>query len=226
MTETRKRSTFLLEILLIMALAAVAYSQIVIPVASMGTLTHFGQSRTVSGKFAPLVAVTLDLRTALKDPDTSPYRFPEDGLTGEVTAATGVDFLLPTHTQIQLLAPDTRQRAAAVGTPVLRGMVAIAVLLLLLRMVRTLRLGDPFVPANAHRMYLMAATVGVGLPVADLVGQWGRQGVLNNPRVAPLVVPESYHLPLLPIAIGLAIAVAAEVFRQGASMRTELAGLV
>src|SRR6185437_3112349 len=120
MTETRKRSPRLLEVLLIMALVAVAYSQIVVPVGSMGTLTHFGQSRAVSGKFAPLVAVTLDLRTALKDPETSPYRFPEpDTANGPVTAATGIEFLLPSHTQIQLLAPDTRQRAAALGTPVI-----------------------------------------------------------------------------------------------------------
>jgi hypothetical protein len=75
-------------------------------------------------------------------------------------------------------------------------------------------------------MYAIAATVGLGGLLADLLGQWGRQGILNNPRVAPFVVPESYHLSLMPLAIGLAIAVAAEWFRQGTSLRAAVEGLV
>ena len=42
----------------------------------------------------------------------------------------------------------------------------------------------------------------------------------------PLIVHESYRLSLLPLAIGLAIAVGAEVFRQGTSLRADVDGLV
>lgn len=122
--------------------------------------------------------------------------------------------------------PDFRQRVGLIGTTTLRGLLAIAVLALLLFMVRTLRSGDPFVPANARRIYAIAAIVGIGGLLTDLLGQWGRHGVLEHPRIAPLVDPESYHLSLLPLAVGVAIAVAAEVFRQGTSLRADVDGLV
>jgi hypothetical protein len=222
MTTVGKRSgsAVLLQLLLIVAIASVAYSQVFLPLTSIGSrpwpLAH--------GRYATNVEVTLDYRTVLKDPHTDPFRFPE--LVGLVHRGDGLEFLLPTRTRVQVLDPDVRQRVGLIGTPILRGLLAIAVLTLLLLMVRTLRLGDPFVPANARRIYAIAATVGIGGLLADLLGQWGRHGVLDNPRVAPFIVRESYHLSLMPLAIGLAIAVAAEVFRQGISLRADVDGLV
>jgi len=222
MTPVRKRggSAVLLQALLMVAIASVAYSQVFLPLTTIASrpwpLAH--------GRYATNVEVTLDYPTVLKDPDTNPFRFP--ALVGVFPRGDALEFLLPTRTRVQVFDPDVRQRVGLIGTPILRGLLAITVLVLLLLMVRTLRLGDPFVPANARRIYAIAATVGIGGPLVDLLGQWGRHGVLDNPRVAPFVVRESYHLSLLPLAIGVAIAVAAEVFRQGISLRADVDGLV
>ena len=221
MTTARKpaRSAVVLELLLIVAIVAVAYGQVFVPLTSIGGL------KPLTGRYVPSIEVTLDLRTALKE-QTNPYRFPDMPVGTVITSADGLEFGLPTRTFVEIWAPDARQRVAGIGTRAIRGLLAIAILMLLLLMVRTLRSGDPFVPANARRMYAIAATVGIGLPLADLLDQWGRHGILDNPRVAPFVMRESYHLSLLPIAIGLAIAVAAEVFRQGSSLRADVDGLV
>lgn len=222
MTTVRKRvgSAVLLEFLLIVAMASVAYSQVFVPLTSIGGL------RSMTGRYVPSVEVTLDYRTVLKDPHTDPFRFPELSTNGPITPGNGLEFLLPTRTKVSVWEPDFRQRIGVIGTPTLRGLLAIAILVLLLLMVRTLRSGDPFVPANARRMYAIAASVGLGGLLADLLGQWGRHGVLEHPIVAPLVIRESYHLSLMPLAIGVAIAVAAEVFRQGTLLRADVDGLV
>ena len=211
-------SIVILQVLLIVAMASVAYSQVFLPLTGPGGLW------SSPGRYAPSVDVTLDYRTVLKDPNTSPFRFPETSYLPP--GDPPLEFLLPTRTHVTVYEPDLRQRVGLIGTTSLRGLLAIAVLLFLLLMVRTLRSGDPFVPANARRMYAIAATVGIGGPLADLLGQWGRHGVLDNPKVAPLIIRESYHLSLMPLAIGVAIAVAAEVFRQGISLRADVEGLV
>jgi hypothetical protein len=218
--RTRFRgSAIVLELLLIAAMVSIAYSQVFIPLTGPD-----GVGPTISGRSAPSVEVTLAYPAVLSDSDISPFRFP--ALVGEVAPGDGVEFLLPTRTRVAVLSPDLRQRVGVIGTPTLRGLLAIAVLGLLLLMVRTLRSGDPFLPANARRLYAIAAIVGVGGLLTDLLGQWGRHAILDKPKVAQLVVHEPYHLSLMPLAIGMAIAVAAEVFRQGTSLRADVDGLV
>jgi hypothetical protein len=54
---------------------------------------------------------------------------------------------------------------------------------------------------------------------------WGEAAVLAHPTVAPYVL-HGTDVSLVPLAVGLGIAVAAEVFRQGAELREEVEGLV
>lgn len=232
MTFARKRigSAVILQVLLIVAMVSVAYSQVLLPLTNpSGELWRLlpDRLRWLSDGHMPSVEVTLDYPTVLKEPvhPNGPFRFP-DPPTHVSPGESWLEFLLPSRTEVVVYQPDFRQRVGLIGTTTLRGLLAIAVLALLLFMVRTLRSGDPFVPANARRIYAIAAIVGIGGPLTDLLGQWGRHGVLEHPRIAPLVVPESYHLSLLPLAIGLAIAVAAEVFRQGIALRADVDGLV
>lgn len=121
--------------------------------------------------------------------------------------------------------PDFQQRLGLIGAPVLAGILAIVVLVLLRRIVRTLRQGDPFVPVNARRLWLIALLVGVGGQAAALLVEWGRWGILRHPSVEPYVEID-FDPTYLPLPAGLVLLVLAEVFRQGAKLREDVAGLV
>ncbi|CAA9360050.1 MAG: hypothetical protein AVDCRST_MAG16-2981 [uncultured Frankineae bacterium] len=97
---------------------------------------------------------------------------------------------------------------------------------LLLGVVRTLRLGDPFTVANARRLTALAALVVVGgllLPVL--------QGISHASVVEPLVASDGsstwvLEIELWPASVGVLIAFLAEVFSRGARLREDVEGLV
>jgi hypothetical protein len=145
---------------------------------------------------------------------------------GAIGPGDAVELVLPTRTDVGVYGDlDLRQLLGLVGSEVLTGLVTMAVLVLLLRLVVTLRHGDPFVPANARRLYSIAAVVGIGGQAVVLLEAWGRKGVLEHPAIAPYVFPD-VHVSIVPMLAGLGVAVAAEVFRQGAALREDVEGLV
>lgn len=209
----------MLEYLLLAAIAVVAILAIVQPIVGPGGL-GIGSGR-VFGQ-APSVEATIDASRVRVE--TVP-ELPSLAERGEVAAGEAVEFTVPTGSTVSVLAPDWRQRLGLIGAEVLGGLVAIAVLLLLLALVRSLRNGDPFVAANARRLYAMATVVALGGQAAVLLAAWGRAIVLSSPLVAPYVV-EEFEITFLPLLAGVGIAVAAEVFRQGTALRHEVEGLV
>ncbi|MBC9732032.1 DUF2975 domain-containing protein [Nocardioides marmotae] len=92
-------------------------------------------------------------------------------------------------------------------------------------MVRRTTGGAPFIAANARRLYLIAAAVGLGGQAVVLLEAWGRATVLNHPQIAPYV-HSGVEISFSPLLAGLGVAVAAEVFRQGAALRADVEGLV
>lgn len=179
-----------------------------------GTGSVFGESPSVDA----------DIDASRVRIDTEPD-LPTLAEQGEIAPGDGVEMTIPTGTTVTVYEPDWRQRLGLVGSEVLGGLVTIAVLTLLLRLVRSLRLGDPFVPANARRLYAIAIAIGVGGQATVLLGAWGRAQVLGHPLVEPYVVSD-FYVTFLPLLAGLGVAVAAEVFRQGTALREEVAGLV
>jgi hypothetical protein len=169
----------------------------------------------------PTVDTTLDLEsvTVTTDPALSTL----EGRT--VEPGDGVEFAVPTGTEVAVFGPDLRQRLAFVATPVVGGLLAVGVLWLLLRVTHTLRRGDPFVAANARRLYLIAALVGIGGQATALLATWGELGILRHPDVAPYVLVDT-STTIVPLFAGLGVAVAAEVFRQGTLLRADVEGLV
>jgi hypothetical protein len=169
----------------------------------------------------PTVEVTLDTATVNIDTD------PELPTLADRTieAGVGTEFLVPTGTKLAVYTPDWRQRLALAGTPVLGGLLGIGVLGLLLHITRTLRRGDPFVASNARRLYVIAALVGIGGQAVVALTAWGRLGILRHPEVAPYVLTD-VSTTIVPLLAGFGIAVAAEVFRQGARLKAEVEGLV
>jgi hypothetical protein len=210
-------STTALEGALLVALVAVAIFGVIRPAIGpagleLGTGPVFGA--------LPSVEATLDARNVqITTEPTLPT------LDGMVEPGDGMEFAIPTGTEVVIFVPDLAQRLGFAGVSVLRGTLVLAVLGLLLAVTRTLRRGDPFVAANARRLYLIAGLVGIGGQAVVGLSVWARWQVLTHPSVAPYVVPE-HELSFAPLVAGLGIAVAAEVFRQGTSLRDEVEGLV
>jgi hypothetical protein len=142
----------------------------------------------------------------------------------EVPTGRG-EFSGPYEAQVNVYSPTTTQRTAFVGAGLAESLATVTVLLLLLRIVRSLRLGDPFDLANARRLRRIAAAVVFGGTGASALQSWGEHLVLSDSAIRPFV-QEQLHVTLLPLVIGLGVLLLAEVFRRGALMRAELTGLV
>jgi hypothetical protein len=172
-SRTGRFSATALEAVLVAAIVGVAILGVIRP--AIGPAGLGLGSGPVFGRL-PSLEVTLD---AAAVEITTQSDLPV--AVGTFEYGDGMEFLIPTGTRVYLLNPSVTQRLGLAAAPVLAGLLAVAVLSLLLAITRTLRRGDPFIGANAHRLYLIA---------------------------------------------GLGIAVAAEVFRQGAQLRREVEGLV
>lgn len=217
--QVRRSAATLLELVLAAAIVLTALLGVVRPLigpAGLGIGTG-----SVFGRY-PSVEATIDLTKVRVQ--TSP-ELPTLGGGGEVASGDALEATIPYRTTIGVYDPDLRQFIGLIGSEILTGLLTVAVLALLLLIVRTLRRGDPFVPGNARRLYLIAALVGIGGEAAAALRAWGEAGVLAHAAVAPYVL-QGTHIGLVPLAVGLGIAVTAEVFRQGAELRAEVEGLV
>ncbi len=217
--SVRRWAAEALEAVLVVGLVATALLGVVRPVLGPGAL-GIG-SGSVFGTY-PQVPATLDAE-AVRVELTPGLPSLSDG--GEVAAGDALEMTFPTGVSVGVYDPDLAQTLSLIGSEVLVGLVTVAVLALLLLIVRSLRHGDPFVPANARRLYAIAAAVGVGGQAALLLRSWGEHAVLQHPLVAPYVLQEA-TLSWLPLLAGLGVAVAAEVFRQGTALRRDVEGLV
>lgn len=143
---------------------------------------------------------------------------------GAVTS--GPVTLSGTHqVEITFAHPDVQQRVLPALPEIAGSLQLILILGLLLRMARTLREGDVFVPANARRLHTAAAAIvamGVLGPLADAV----TTSLLIGDAVVDSVVPFTYTLSAEPILLALLVAALAEVFRRGARLREDTEGLV
>lgn len=217
-TRTKRSVIATLELLLLLAVVAVAVLGVVRPLTGP---TGLGLGRgSVFGVY-PSVEATIDAEQVLIR--TDPVL---PSLSNRVVeAGDAVEATLPTRTTVAVFDPDARQFLGLVGSEVLRGLLAIVVLLGLLLLVRSLRQGDPFTPVNARRLYAIAAAVGIGGQGAVLLHAWGRASVISDSPLSPYLV-QDVHISALPLLAGLGMAVAAEVFRQGAALRADVEGLV
>ena len=195
------RRTSVLEALLVVALVLTTVGAVLLPLAGPG-----GLGLDVGGS----LSVEAELRDPALPPEVpgAPLR-----LTEPVTA-TAV-----------LQEPTAPQRLGLVGGSVAKGATALAVLVLLLQIARTLRNGDVFVPVNARRLQVIAGVIAVGGLGSQLLEQVGRAAALFDPSIEDRVVG-TFGLSLLPLAVAFGVGVAAEVFRQGAALRADVEGLV
>lgn len=144
---------------------------------------------------------------------------------GEFQPGDGLEFVPRLEATIVVNSPDFRQSVLIGWVPLLSGLATIGVMILAIGILRTMRRGDVFVASNVRRLYAIAGIVAVGGCVLQALSIWGYLGVVDNPSAAPYVVP-SWEISWVPLVAGLAVAVGAEVFRQGLRLRDDTAGLV
>jgi hypothetical protein len=107
----------------------------------------------------------------------------------------------------------------------LAGAVTVVALALFVLMVRDLRRGDLFRGANLHRLYVVAAVIGVGGTLSEVLLAWGRTAVLQADRLGGAAALD-WTVSLNPLILGGALLVVAEALRQGIRMRADTEGLV
>jgi hypothetical protein len=215
-------------ILVLALLSAAAFGLFRTALSPVGFGDHVpGVVRDVGGRvfgdqyFGEAPAVRTELRqTVIVTTSPRLYSYGADAIPNGRGEFSG-----PFEAQVNDYIPTTAQRVAFLGAGIVESVATIAVLLLLLLITRTLRLGDPFVLANARRLRLIAVAVIIGGTGASALHAWGAHLVLTDAAIAPLV-HEQLHITLLPLAAGLGVLLLAEVFRRGALMRDDLEGLV
>lgn len=132
------------------------------------------------------------------------------------------EFSGPFEARVSVFAPDFTQRVGLLGGQLLAVLLAFGILLLLVRMVRTLRRDEgPFTSANANRLRSIAWLVGAGGTASSLLVAWGQWLVLNDAAIAPFV-DNRFEINVLPLLAGAGIYVFAELFRRGAAMHADL----
>lgn len=127
--------------------------------------------------------------------------------------------------------PDALERLMLVLPTLLVQAAALVVLFLVLRVVRSLGQGDPFVPANVRRLYTIALTTilaAILVPTADaFAGLFLQHGVVpQDGMVLASFTLSPRSAPLVALLAGLLLAALAEVFRRGTRMRDDVEGLV
>lgn len=120
--------------------------------------------------------------------------------------------------------PSPQQAWTAAVPQVLDGLLIGTGAWLILRLARTLRAGDPFTPANARRLTLLALVVGIGSTASQMLHIASTLAVLDIAPGGPYVA--GGVISFLPLLLMLALAALAEVFRRGARMAQDVEGLV
>ena len=103
-------------------------------------------------------------------------------------------------------------------------LLALAVLVLMRRIVRSVVAGDPFVEENVRRLRIIGWLVALS-PILLVLAQIARSELVSRSTVADLVLSH-ITIALVPILIGGLLLVLAEVFAEGIRLRKDTEGLV
>ena len=97
--------------------------------------------------------------------------------------------------------------------------------ILLYEVARSLRTGDPFQRRNARLLLAAAVTSLVGGMTASLAVAFSGMALADDASEL-LPIDTTMTISLVPIPVGVALAVLAEIFRRGANLRDDVEGLV
>ncbi|WP_395292334.1 DUF2975 domain-containing protein [Kitasatospora hibisci] len=189
----------ILELALGLALLLVGLVRILLPI--LGVATPFGPG---------------DTREVRVD---GAARLPGDMSAGAVTLR-GSD-----HAELAFTDPGLGQRLLLALPAVVSGLLIVAILTVLLRVARTFRDGDFFVPQNTRRITAVAAALTLLGTVVPLLEMMTTNLLARELPMADAITP-AHGFAVQPVFLALLVGAAAEAFRAGTRLRADTEGLV
>jgi hypothetical protein len=175
--------------------------------------------------FTQLVSVPITLNTQVSVAGAPVMVDADQGTVDSVTGGPPVEVDGPFTGTLYLWEPSTGQRLAWLLPGLVGAALVIGVLALLLKMARALRQSDPFTPANARRMTVIAWLVAVGGMAVQVLAIWSRWWLIDGTSAKGIAVHD-WGVSFLPLFAGIGLAFLAAIFRAGTRLRDDVAGLV
>ncbi|MFE9393589.1 DUF2975 domain-containing protein [Streptomyces sp. NPDC006784] len=180
----------------------------------------------VFGALLPALGVA-GLREGTRDalevePETA-ARIPEavsEAVTGQGMTLTGTR-----RAELVFADPDRSQRLLLALPEVVGSLLLLLVLVLLLKVARTLRGGDIFVPANARRLSAIGLTVLVQAVLTPVLPALTTQLLVRGSPMAEQI-PFSVTFAGGYVLLAFLILALGEVFRRGTKLRADTEGLI
>lgn len=148
-----------------------------------------------------------------------------DGARDAVTGGPPVEITGPFKGQLGFLNPTFAMQWAWIYWQVAGPLLTAVALFVVLRIVRSVRIGTPFTDVNARRLRILALLVGVGGTLVAVTNELVRRWLLDN-SAASGIVGHEWHITFIPLLLGVIIGVVAEVWRAGVVMAEDLDGVV
>lgn len=126
---------------------------------------------------------------------------------------------------MSLWGPSVADRASLAAPLLAWGALALAVLGLLWRLVRSVAVDDVFTQTSARRVALIGGLVAVGGSLVQLGTYWLEAGIVAR-SAADGILKAAFSFSFVPLWLGLVVVTLAEVLRQGARLRQDVEGLV
>lgn len=157
--------------------------------------------------------------------NTPRWQETSDGTRDAVTGGPPVEVTGPFTAQLGFLNATFGMRSAWIYRQAAGPLLTAVALLVVLRIVRSVRFGTPFTATNARRLRTLALLVGVGGTVVTVSRELVRRWLLDGSAAAG-IVQHGWSVTVTPLLVGVIIGVVAQVWRTGVVMSEELDGVV
>lgn len=166
------------------------------------------------------------LRPAWDWANGSPVRVPYSGEVS-VSGLKGTDVTVG-EASFDLIVPEPSgmQRMLDALPDLLEGGVALFVLVLLYRVLGDIARGEPFARRNVARLRLIAFAIALGWSAAGVTAASVNLPILGAADIGDLPLASTWTIPVLPLGIGMVVALLAEAFKIGAGLRDDVDELV
>lgn len=104
--------------------------------------------------------------------------------------------------------------------------VALLVLVPLYRVLGDTALGERFARRDVTRLRLIAFAIVLGWSTAGVTAAFVTLPILGATDIGDLPLVSTWMMPVLPLGIGMVVALLAEAFKIGAELRDDVDGLV